>query len=359
MYAAPGYLLFRHDSTLMAQAFDVDRRRLTGASFPIAEQVGFDLSTFQTYFSVSQTGVLAYSAATGGKTQLTWIDRTGKELGLVSQPGNFIRPSLSPDGKRVAVDGSDLQGNRDVWLIDLATNNATRFTFDSAQDLFAVWSPDGSRIVFGSDRQGPRNLYQRSATGASKEEQLLKTDFNAYAADWSSDGRYIVYVINDPKTKIDLWMLPLFGDQKPFPFANTEASERGARFSPDGKWLAYVSDESGINQVYVESFPSSGGKWQVSTSGGYHLAWRHDGKELFYVSADRKMMAVDIKTEGARFEAGAPKPLFDLRVPTFTGSQAQFAVTADGQKFLIANTFGENRSEPITVALNWTADLKQ
>ena len=359
MYAAPGYLLFRRESTLMAQAFDVGQFQLKGDSFPVAEQVGFDLSTFQTYFSVSQNGVLAYSAATGGKTQLTWIDRSGKELGLVGQPGNYIRPSLSPDGKRVAVDGSDLQGNRDVWLIDLANGNPTRFTFDPGQDLFAVWSPDGNRIVFGSDRAGPRNLYQRSATGASKEEVLLKTDFNAYAADWSRDGRYIAYVINDPKTKIDVWVLPLFGDQKPFGFAMTEASERGARFSPDGRWLAYVSDESGIPQVCVQSFPASGGKWQVSTDGGYHLAWRRDGKELFYVSSDRKMMAVEINGEGASFEAGAPKVLFDMRVNTFTGSQAQFAVTPDGQKFLIANTFGESRSEPITVALNWTADLKR
>jgi Tol biopolymer transport system component len=359
MYAAPGYLLFRREATLMGQAFDLDKLQLSGDPFPVAEQVGFDLSTFQTYFSVSHTGVLVYSAATGGKTQLTWIDRGGKEIGVVGQPANYIRPSLSPDGKRVAVDGSDLQGNRDVWVLDLATGNPTRFTFDPAQDLFAVWSPDGSRIVFGSDREGPRNLYQRSATGASKEELLLKSDFNAYPVAWSRDGRHIAYVINDPNTKIDVWVLPLFGDQKPFPFANTAASERGAKFSPDGKWLAYVSDESGIPQIYVESFPSSGGKWQVSTSGGYHLAWRHDGKELFYVSADRKMMAVDIKGEGATFESGPPKTLFDLRVPTFTSSQAQFAVTADGQKFLIANTFGENKSEPITVALNWTADLKR
>ena len=359
MYAAPGYLLFRREATLMGQAFDLDKLQLSGDPFPVAEQVGFDLSTFQTYFSASQTGVLAYSAATGGKTQLTWIERGGKEIGLAGPPANYIRPSLSPDGKRVAVDGSDLQGNRDIWLLDLASGNPTRFTFDPAQDLFAVWSPDGSRIVFGSDREGPRNLYQRSATGAGKEELLLKSDFNAYPVDWSRDGRYIAYVINDPKTKIDVWLLPLFGDQKPFAFANTEASERGARFSPDGKWIAYVSDESGIPQIYVQSFPASGGKWQISTEGGYHLGWRHDGKELFYVSADRKMMAVEVKGEGASFEAGAPRPLFDLRVPTFTGSQAQFAVTPDGQKFLIANTAGENKSEPITVALNWTADLKQ
>jgi protease II len=158
---------------------------------------------------------------------------------------------------------------------------------------------------------------------------------------------------------VDVWVLPLFGDQKPFPFLQTEANERGARFSPDGRWIAYISDESGINQVYVQNFPASGGKWQISTNGGYHLAWRRDGKELFYVSTDKKMMAVDVKGEGPTFEAGAPKVLFDLHVPSFNNPQAQFAVTADGQKFLIANTFGENSSVPITVVLNWTADLKR
>ena len=358
-YAAPGYLLFRRDSTLMAQAFDADKLQLSGEPFTVAEQVGFDLGTFQTFFSASQTGLLAYSSNTGGKTQLTWIDRGGKEVGLVGQPSNYVRPSLSPDGKRIVVDGSDLQGNRDVWLFDLTTGNPTRFTFDPAQELFAVWSPDGSRIVFASDRQGPRNLYQRSATGAGKEELLLKTDLNTYATDWSADGRFIVHVVNDPKTKVDVWVLPLFGDQKPFPFLQTEAAERGAKFSPDGRWLAYISDESGINQVYVQSFPDAGGKWQVSTNGGYHLAWRRDGKEMFYVSTDKKMMAVDVKGDGATFEVGTPKVLFDQRVPSFNNPQAHFAVTADGQKFLIATTFGENTSAPITVVLNWVTDLKR
>jgi serine/threonine protein kinase len=358
-YAAPGYLLFRRESMLMAQAFDADKLQLSGEPFPVAEQLGFDLGTFQTFFSASQTGVLAYSSNTAGKTQLTWIDRGGKEVGLVGKPGNYIRPRLSPDGKRLAVESSDLQGNRDVWLFDLASGNPTRFTFEPSQELFAVWSPDGSRIVFASDRQGPRNLYQRSATGAGKEELLLKSDFNTYAADWSADGQFIVYWVTDPKTKVDLWVLPLFGDQKPYPFLQTEANERNARFSPDGRWLAYISDESGINQLYVQGFPASGGKWQVSTTGVYYLEWRRDGKELFYVSTDMKMMAVDVKGEGPTFEVGAPKVLFDLRVPSFNSPQAQFAVTADGQKFLIANTFGENSSVPITVVLNWTADLKR
>ncbi len=357
-YAAPGYVLFRRESSLVAQAFDAEKLQLSGEPFTIAEQVGYDVTTFQTYFSVSETGVLAYSSGTSGKTRLTWTDRNGKELGFLGEPSNYVRPWFSPDGKRIAVD-NDYQGNRDIWIIDVGSGNPTRFTFDPASDLFPVWSPDGGRIVFASDREGPRQLYQKTATGAGKEELLLKTDLNKFPMDWSVDGRFILYLVTDPKTKTDLWVLPLFGDQKPFPLLQTEFNERLGRFSPDGRWIAYVSDESGINQVYVQSFPASGGKWQVSTNGGYWPAWRHDGKELFYVSSDRKIMAVDVKGAGATFETGAPKALFDLRIPSLNTPQALFAVSSDGQKFLIPSAVGENTSVPIAVVLNWTTDLKR
>jgi serine/threonine protein kinase len=359
-YAEPGYLLFRRESSLMAQAFDLKTLQLSGNSFPIAEQVGFEATTFQTYFSVSQTGILAYSSGIYGKTQLVWVDRSGKEIGLIGQPSNFyIRPWLSPDEKRIAVDGPDLQGNRDIWLIDLGSGNATRFTFEPSTELFPVWAPDGSRIAFSSDREGPRQLYQKNANGAGKEELLFKSDTNLISMDWSPDGQFLMYTVNDPRTKIDLWILPLFGDRKPFPFLNTQANERLGRFSPDGRWIAYVSDESGTNEVYVQTFPASGGKWQVSTNGGYHIAWARNGKELFYISSDKKMMAVNVKTEGTTFERGTPKVLFDRHIPSFNTPLAQFAVTRDGQKFIVANPVGENTSAPITVALNWTADLKR
>jgi serine/threonine protein kinase/Tol biopolymer transport system component len=359
-YADPGYLLFRREGSLLAQAFDDKKLQLSGNAFPIAEQVGFEASTFQTYFSVSQTGVLTYSSGNYGQTQLNWVDKGGKELGTIGQPTNYyIRPWVSPDGKRIAVDGPDLQGNRDIWLIDLVSGNPTRFTFEASTELFPVWSWDGSRIVFASDREGPRNLYVKNANGAGKEELLFKSDANKIPMDWSRDGRFILYVVNDPKTRIDLWLLPLFGDQKPFPFLQTEANERLARFSPDGRWIAYVSDESGTNEVYVQPFPASGGKWQVSTNGGYHLAWAHSGKELFYISTDKKMMAVDVKGEGATFERGTPKALFDRRIPSFNTPLAQFAVGADDQKFIVANPVAENSSVPITVVLNWTADSKK
>ena len=235
----------------------------------------------------------------------------------------------------------------------------SRFTFDPATDRDAVWSPDGSRIVFASNREGVTNLYLKPASGAGNEELLLKTDLTKAPTDWSADGRFIVYSIIDPKTKSDLWVLPLFGDQKPFPFLQTEFNERNGRFSPDGRWIAYASDESGAYQIYVQSFPTSGGKFPVSTNGGFFPTWRRDGKELFYVSPDRKMMAVEVKGEGATFERGVPKVLFDLRVRSFIDPQARFAVTADGQKFLVNNTIGETTSAPIAVVLNWTADLKK
>src|SRR3989475_2188279 len=361
-YAPPGYLLFRREAALMAQAFDADKLQLTGDPFPIAEQVGSDAATFQTFFSVSQTGVLAYNSGGSGKTQLAWTDRGGKQNGLVGQPGNYLRPWLSPDEKRVAVDDVDSQGNRDVWIIEVGRGTPSRFTFDPAVDLAPMWSPDGSRIAFASNREGPLNLlnlYQKPASGAGQEELLLKTDLGQFPLDWSADGRFLLYQVTDPKTKADLWVLPLFGDQKPSPFLQTEFNERYGRFSPDGRWIAYASDESGAYQIYVQSFPTSGGKWQVSTNGGNHPVWSRDGKELFYVSPEKKMMAVEVKGEGATFERGEPKVLFDMRVRSFIDAQARFAVTADGQKFLVNNTIGETASAPIAVVLNWTADLKK
>ncbi|HEV8367882.1 MAG TPA: protein kinase [Pyrinomonadaceae bacterium] len=357
-YAAPGFLLFRRESTLMAQAFDADKLQLSGESFPVAEQVGYDVASFQTFFSVSETGILVYSGGSYGNSQLIWVDRAGKEIGSLGGPGNFIRPWLSPDGKRVAVDGVDPQGNRDIWLLDLATGQPTRFTFDPATELFSVWSPDGTRIIFSSDKEGPRQIYQKPATGAGKQELLVKSDDNKFPSDWSADGRFILYTVNDPKTKLDIWVLPLFGDQKPFPFLQTEANERNAKFSPDGRWIGYTSDESGINQIYVQTFPASGGKWQVSTNGAYFLAWRRDGTELFYVAIDRKMMTVNVKAEGANFKSGQPTPLFDMHVPSFNAAVTQFAVAPDGQRFLVSNTVGGLNTGPITVVLNWTADLK-
>jgi Tol biopolymer transport system component len=361
-YAPPGYLLFLRDRTLMAQGFDADRLELKGEAFSVVEQVdrlGASGARFA-LFSVSETGVLTYRSGFSDSSQLIWFDREGKPLGTVGPTGGYNSPWLSPDEKRVAFGRQESQGGgSDIWLLELARGNLNRFTFDPAGDQYPIWSHDGSRIVFSSDREGVLNLYQKAASGAGNDEVLLKSDYPKIPNDWSADGRFILYQTGGLST--DLWVLPLSGEQKPFPFLQTEFNEGWARFSPDGKWIAYNSNESGSWQVYVQSFPASGGKWMISTDGGAQPQWRGDGKELFYISSNRKLTAVDVKGNGSTFEAGVPKALFDLRLqtPGLPGPRNSFIVAADGKRFLVASISEERLTTPTTVVMNWTADLKK
>lgn len=360
-YAAPGFLLFLRERTLMAQGFDADKLALTGEPISVTEQVdrlvgGARLSLF----SVSQTGVLTYRTGLSDSSQLIWFDREGKPLGTVGPAGGYNSPWLSPDEKRVAFGRQEPQGGgSDLWLLELARGNLNRFTFDPAADQSPIWSPDGSRIVFGSDREGVLNLYQKAASGAGNDEALLKSDNPKIANDWSADGKFILYQTGNQSA--DIWVLPLSGDHKPFPFLQTEFNEGWARFSPDGKWIAYSSNESGSWQVYVQSFPASGGKWMISTDGGAQPQWRRDGKELFYISADRKLMAVDVKGNGSTFEASVPKALFDLRLqtPALPGPRNFYIAAVDGKRFLVTSVSEERLTTPTTVVMNWTADLKK
>lgn len=358
-YAPPGFLLFLQNEKLMAQPFDVDKFQLTGEPLPVAEHVAYNLGLGRGAFSVSENGVLAYRSGSSQVNQPLWFDRGGKQIGAAGAAGLYLTLSLSPDESRVALDRVDIQtGTYDIWLVDLLRDIPSRFTTDPASDSNPLWSPDGSRIVFTSGREGQGNLYQKSASGSGNEEVLLKSGEAKVPDDWSSDGQFIVYETINSKTRHDLWMLPMSGDRQPFPFLQTEFNERQAQFSPDGKWIAYTSDESGAPEVYVQTFPASGGKWRVSTGGGSQPSWRRDGKELFYVAADRKLMAVDIKL-GATFEARILKTLFATRVLTLTGFRNHYAVTADGQRFLINTTIEEIGTSPISVVVNWTAELKR
>jgi serine/threonine protein kinase len=351
------YLLFPREGTLMAQAFDEASVELTGAPFRVAEHVGY-LANNEAYFSVSDNGVLVYQSGGMAKTQLVWFDRTGKRFGSLGPPSLYEWYVLSPDEKRVAISRVDAETlNADIWLLDLGRGISSRFASDPAADVYPVWSPDGSRIVFASYRDGAWAIYQRLSSGVGSEEGILKSSDPKWPSDWSLDGRLIIYDQISSDTQLDLWVLPLFGDRQPFPFFQTDFNERRGVFSPDARWIAYESDESGSYQVCVQSLPP-GNKWQISSDGGEEPRWRRDGKELFYRAANGKLMAVEVKANASGFEFSVPKPLFE--VPTFDLYYAPlYAVTADGQRFLMNTPVEESASATITVVLNWTAELKK
>ncbi len=355
-----GYLLFLRESTLMAQPFDAQRLVLTGDALPIAESVR-DSGTINPsgIFSVSQNGVLVYQtgAAMAGD-QLLWFDRTGKQTGELGDPALYSDLELSPDGKRASISIADQAGKgRDIWFYDVARGLRSRFTFGPEAAVTSIWSPDGSRIVFNLNRKGHLDLYQKSSSGAGTEEVLLEDNLEKYPTSWSPDGRSILYRTSSPQTRAELFVLPLSGDRKPVPFLNTKFDEGFGQFSPNGRWVAYRSNESGRNEVYVAPFPGPGGKWQISTAGGDRPRWRRDGSEIFYLAPDNKLMAAAVNDKGANFEVGAVKPLFEARF--VTGGRNQYAVSADGQRFLINTTPEQEASAPITVVLNWTAGLKK
>jgi Tol biopolymer transport system component len=356
-----GHVLFLRERTLMAQPFDARRLVLTGDAFPVAEQIETTLAG-QPYgfFSASDNGVLAFqTGATSAISQLVWFDRSGKQIGVLGDPAAHSDLYLSPDGKRASVSITDQTGKeRDIWLYDLARGIRTRLTFGPANALASVWSPDGSRLVFTSLHNGHLDLFQKPSTGASSEEVLLVDNLDKYPTSWSSDGQYILYVTGAAtvQTGNDIFLLPLSGDRKPRPFLQTQFNEGPAQFSPDGRWVAYRSDESGRNEIYVVPYPGPGGKWQISSAGGNLPRWRRDGQEIFYIAPDNKLVAAGVKGESGNFEVGVVKPLFQTRA---TGLRQEYDVSADGQRFLVITAQEEAASAPITVVLNWTAGLKK
>jgi len=351
LYAPPGYLLYTRGGALMAQPFDAKHLLVTGDAVPIADSAQFA--------SASENGTLTYVAGLSGETALQWFDRSGKKLGTVGQPTVYSSPALSPDGARVAVGiQSAGSGTRSLWVFDLKRATASRLTFDPADELNPVWSRDGSQILFTSMQKGRRDIYQKAASGLGDSEVVFESkDQQKSVDDWSPDGRYVAY--DNTLAPSSLWILPLFGDRKPFPFVQGPYDVRGARFSPDGRYLAYVSNETGDYEIYVQTFPEHGGKWQVSTAGGRNPEWRRDGKELYFLSGER-LMAVDVNTTGPQFEAGTPKFLFEAPFRPAPGVylNAVYRPSADGQRFLAVTTTEQQLSSPISVVTNWTADLK-
>lgn len=357
---ANGYLLFLRESTLMAQAFDAKHLQMVGEAFPIAEQVQSEPSIARGAFCVSENGVLAYETGTARSgSRLAWFGRDGKQLGVLGDLAIYGFPQLSPDGKKVTVTIVDPRnGNQDVWLYDVERGLRIRFTVDPADERSPAWSPDGNRIVFASNRKGHFDLYQKASNGmGSSDELLLESDIDKYPTSWSPDGQLLLYYSFDPTTRSDLWVLPMSGDRKTFPFLRTEFNEADGQFSPNRRWIAYTSDESGRQEVYVASFPGPGGIRQISTAGGRFPKWRPDAKQLFYLSADHKLVAAEVNGQGATLEVGAVRELFEVSSSPEGGSS--YELMPNGQRFLVNTSVEKKASSPITLVINWTADLKR
>jgi len=340
-------VLFARAGMLMAQPFDPRNLRLLGGPSAIAEQFAYNAREAYSSYSASNTGVLAYdSRAVSAENRLTWSDRAGRILDTLGEPGIHSRPELSPDGSQLLIAREEPQsGSSDLWLHNFARGVAGRFTFDRAS-ASGVWSPDGARIVFASNRPDSPGLYAKPSNGAGQEE-LLFPGPQVLPTGWSPDGRFLICQSKDPKTDWDLWMLPMSGDRKPSPLLQTAFAERNGVFSPDGKWIAYDSDQSGRREVYVQAL--TGSKWQVSASGGADPKWRRDGRELFYVAPDNRLISVSIRS-GETIQPGVPTPLF----PTAGDG---FAVTPNGERFLIPTPKSGQAPAPVTVIINWTAAM--
>jgi serine/threonine protein kinase len=366
VYATPGWLIFVQNDVLVAQAFDAGKLVLTGEPIPIITGVKNAIGGSRR-LSVSDNGVLVWQGQWQRDYQLVWFDRAGKQTGAIDTPTKISvgqSPMLSPDGKRLVVrraTDSDGSGSNpgvasNLWVVELEKGTGLRITSNFSQT--PVWSPDGSRIAYNNGN----NIAVKAANGSGEEEILLQR--TAFPTAWSPDGRFIIFRERGLKTRLDMWALPMFGDRKEYQLSNSPFDEQTPQLSPDGRWLAYSSDETGNYEVYVQSFSADGklgaDKKIVSKGGGKLPVWRRDGSELFFIAADGQMMASSVKTGGTEFEFATPKPLFKTRILSLEGGiYHEYDVSPDGQRFLIGTLIGETKAAPPTVILNWTAALKK
>jgi eukaryotic-like serine/threonine-protein kinase len=354
---ASGYLLYMRERVLLAQPFDVGSRRFTGDPVPLAEGVHYDTGFFRGVFSVSEKGLLVYGAgAADAKSRLQWFDRAGKPIGEpIGEAADYQSLSISPDGSRIAAAVVDPgTGAPDIWIFD-SRGVRTRLTF-GAPSASAVWSPDGARIAYAKvEKQIQSGVYVKSASGGGQEEALFHAEGQAGPSDWSRDGRFLAMDVLKPggKTKGDIWILPLFGDRKAYPFVATEFDENGGAFSPDGRWFCYTSSESGKPEVYVVPFPGPGGKWQISSGGAVGGGWGMEGKEILYLSSDFNLVSVDVKMGAAGLEIGSPKVLFN------SSGWVNGSFSPEGDRFLGAVLPGGGEKAKVALVANWTAGLKK
>jgi len=349
-YARQGYLLFNRNEAVVALSFNASTLNVSGEPVTIIpDQTGRVAST---RISVSDGGILLWQPLWERQYQLLWFDREGKQIGAVDTPSNVFvgeDPRLSPDGKHLVVKRDNY-----LWVSDLEKGGALRITSDFSQG--PIWSPDGSRIAYSSTP----GLAQKASNGVGEAELL--TEGPRFPSCWSPDGRFILFLYRGVKTRMDIWALPTFGDKKEFPVLNSQFNEQTPSLSPNGRWLAYYSDETGNGEIYVQSFSADGklgsDKKVISTNGGVYPVWGHDGKELFFIGGDRQMMAAKVKTDDKEFEFEPPKALFKTRMLAWVGNFHEFDVSPDGQRFLIGSLIGESKAPPPTFIWNWPSLLK-
>jgi eukaryotic-like serine/threonine-protein kinase len=355
-YAAPGYLLFYRDKALLAQRFDLKRYALTGVPTTVLNDVQYQPQVKRAVFGAAEKGLLVAQTGSGvALSRLVWFDRKGTELGTFGPPDVYGNVCLAPNGKSAAVSITDIASqNTDIWTYDLQRESAKRLTFDPAADTAPIWSPDATRLVFASNRRSFNDLYIKNSDGAQEEKSIGHDDIDKFPTDWSRDGKYILYTQDK-----DLWFVTL-PELKNSLFLKAPWVLRNGQFSPDGKWVAYASNETGKWQVYVTSFPDAHGKWQVSTAGGEQPRWRDDGKELFYLSSNGKLMAAPVTT-GAKFDTGAPVALFQAspRQPIPIFDLFVYDVSRDGQRFLIITDLKQADTTPISIVLNWAGKMNK
>lgn len=359
IFAAPGYLLFYRDKALLAQPFDLKRFALTGQPTTVLTDIQYLPQVRRALFAVSDSdngALVAQTSSTLALSQPVWFDRKGKAEGVVGTPDVYGNVFLAPNGKSVATDKTDMgsQNVVDVWTYELYRESTKRLTFDPSLNAVPVWSPDAARLVFGSNRQLHFDLYVKNSDGAQEEKSIVGDDVQKYPTDWSRNGKYILYTRG-----AELWFVAL-PELKSNLFLKASSVLRNGQFSPDGKWVAYASNETDKWEIYVTSFPGAQGKWQVSTGGGEQPRWRGDGKELFYLSSDAKMMAAPVTT-GANFDAGTPVALFQAtpRPPVLVYDLFVYDVSRDGQRFLINTPVKQAETAPMSVVLNWPAKLRK
>ena len=359
-YIPTGHMVFARGSTLFAVPFDLKRLEVTGEPTPVLEGVSWDNSFGLYHFAVSVEGSLVYvpdTALQAASNQLVWVDRKGIEKTVPAPTRAYTRPRLSPNGQQVAFRVAD--PNVDIWVYQFSSGALPRLTFQPGEDEAPAWTLDGKRIAYSSSTVSkPRSIFIKNADGSGTEEVLFEGGIHTHVNAFSPDGRFLLFTDYDPATRGDIYTLPLDGDRKPQVFLKTPFNEYDISFSPDGRWVVYTSDESGQNEVYVQSFPGPGGKWQISAGGGHSPAWAHDGKEVFYRN-DAKLMAVSVTTRPT-FSPSAPRVLFEGSYLDNPRREANYDVSPDGRRFLmLKGSVSGSGPMQYVVVLNWSEEVKR